>query len=73
VVGLKCSINRMNMKRDGMAWFTGFASTGLRIGFHDSQRVGHGIFSHGCVRVAGGHAEIVNHNTWSGVTTINVR
>jgi hypothetical protein len=72
VVGVKCSINHTNMKRDGMAWFTGFASTGLRIGFHDSQRVGSGIFSHGCVRVLCGSAATINANTWSGVTTINV-
>jgi hypothetical protein len=73
VVGVKCSIDHTNMKKDGMAWFTGFASTGLRIGFHDSQPVGRGIYSHGCVRVRCAHAATINANTWSGVTTINVK
>lgn len=72
LVGTKCSVNHTNMKKDGMAWFTGFQSTGLRIGFHNSQRVGTGIFSHGCVRVLCPIAEKINKNTWSGVTTIKV-
>jgi len=72
VVGTKCSIKHTNRSRDGMAWFTGFSSQGLRIGFHDSQRVGTGIFSHGCVRVCCDKAEIINQNTWSGKTAINV-
>ena len=72
LVGLKCTINHTNRKRDGMAWFTGFQSEGKRIGFHDSQTVGTGVFSHGCVRVCCDHARIINQNTWSGVTTINV-
>jgi hypothetical protein len=71
-VGVKCSVNHTNMHKDGMAWFTGFRSTGLRIGFHDSQRVGPGIHSHGCVRVPCGAAHEINLNTASGVTTINV-
>jgi hypothetical protein len=72
VVGVKCSINHTNKKKDGMAWFTGFKSEGLRIGFHDSQRVGKGIHSHGCVRVCCDKAKIINQNTWSGKTTIKV-
>jgi hypothetical protein len=71
-VGVKCSNNHTNMHRDGMAWFTGFRSTGMRIGFHDSQRVGPGIHSHGCVRVSCVAAREINANTSSGVTTINV-
>ncbi len=72
VVGVKCSIKHTNKKKDGMAWFTGFQSEGLRIGFHDSQRVGTGIHSHGCVRVCCDKAEIINKNSWSGKTTIQV-
>jgi len=72
VVGVKCSIKHTNRKRDGMAWFTGFANQGLTIGFHDSQHVGKGIHSHGCVRVCCDKAEIINKNTWSGKTTISV-
>lgn len=71
-VGVKCSIDHTNRKKDGMAWFTSFRSEGLRIGFHDSQRVGAGIHSHGCVRVCCSVARIINANTWSGRTTINV-
>jgi hypothetical protein len=71
-VGTKCSVNHTNRHRDGMAWFTGFRSEGLRIGFHDSQRVGRGIHSHGCVRVLCPVAKTINQNTWSEVTTINV-
>jgi Domain of unknown function (DUF4157) len=73
VVGVKCGINHTNAHKDGMAWFTGFASHGMRFGFHDSQRVGSGIHSHGCVRVCCNEARIINKNTWSGHTTINVR
>jgi hypothetical protein len=72
VVGTKCSKAHTNRKKDGMAWFTGFASEGLRIGFHDSQRVGKGIKSHGCVRVCCDKAQIINANSWSGKTVINV-
>jgi hypothetical protein len=71
-VGVKCSINHTNLKKDGMAWFTSFRSEGLRIGFHDSQPVGTGIHSHGCVRVCCSVARTINLNTWSGRTTINV-
>jgi len=72
IVGVKCSIKHTNKKKDGMAWFTGFQSENLRIGFHDSQRVGKGIHSHGCVRVCCDKAEIINKNSWSGKTTIQV-
>jgi len=72
VVGIKCGINHTNQKKDGMAWFTGFRSEGYRIGFHDSQRVGAGTHSHGCVRVLCPIARRINKNTWSDVTTINV-
>jgi hypothetical protein len=73
VVGVKCSINHTNMKKDGMAWFTGFQSEGMRIGFHDSQTVAKGVHSHGCVRVCCSVAELINKNTWSGKTTIQVK
>ena len=72
VVGTQCSINHTTRHRDGMAWFTGFASDGLRIGFHDSQKVGPACVSHGCVRVCCDKAEIINKNTWGGRTTITV-
>jgi hypothetical protein len=72
VVGNKCSINHTNRHKDGMAWFTGFASEGLRIGFHDSQKVGAGCVSHGCVRVCCDKAETINKNSWGGRTTITV-
>jgi len=70
VVGTKCTVNHTNMQRDGMAWFTGFQSQGLRIGFHDSQPVGAGFVSHGCIRVVCDVAALINRNTWSGVTRI---
>jgi Domain of unknown function (DUF4157) len=72
VVGTKCSVNHTNKKKDGMAWFTGFKSEGLRIGFHDSQPVGKGFQSHGCVRVCCDKAKIINENTWSEKTKIFV-
>lgn len=72
LVGKKCSINHTNRYKDGMAWFTGFRSEDLRIGFHNSQRVGPECRSHGCVRVCCDKAEIINRNTWSGRTLITV-
>lgn len=72
VVGQKCTINHTNRHRDGMAWFTAFRGTGLAIGFHDSQPVGPGCVSHGCVRVCCDKAEIINKNTWSRKTLITV-
>ena len=72
VVGKKCTIDHTNRHRDGMAWFTGFRSENLRIGFHNSQPVGPGCVSHGCVRVCCEAAEIINKNTWSRRTKIIV-
>jgi len=72
-VGKKCGIHHTNYHRDGMAWFTGFASENLRIGFHDSQPVGRGCVSHGCVRVCCDHAKTINEHTWSGRTLITVQ
>ncbi len=78
-VGVKCSVKHTNAitkkrrKPDGMAWFTGFASEGRRIGFHNSQPVGPGFVSHGCVRVCCDKAEIINKNSWSGKTNITVK
>jgi len=72
LVGPKCSINHTNSKKDGMAWFTSFRSEWLNIGFHNSQPVGKGIYSHGCVRVCCDPAKIINKNTWSKKTVINV-
>jgi hypothetical protein len=72
VVGVKCGRQHTNLHRDGMAWFTGFAAQDLRIGFHDSQVVATGVHSHGCVRVCCAQAKTINHNTWSGRTTIDV-
>src|ERR1051326_4375399 len=51
VVGYKCGPKHTNYSRDGMAWFTALKSRGLAFGFHNSQRVGIGIVSHGCIRV----------------------
>ncbi len=70
VVGNKCGPKHTNFKRDGMAWFTAFKSRGMAFGFHNSQRVGLGIVSHGCVRVACENAKTINQNSWSGVTKI---
>ena len=78
VVGLKGTKDHTNAKKDkkgnvdGMAWFTGFKSEGKRIGFHDSQPVGAGFESHGCVRVCCDKAEKINKYTSSGVTKITV-
>jgi hypothetical protein len=71
-VGLKCDSCHTNRYGDGMAWFTGLASQGLGIGFHNSQRVGPAFESHGCIRVSCEHARRINQETWSGHTTINV-
>jgi LysM repeat protein len=54
-----------------MGFFTGFASRDLAIGFHNSQRVGSGIESHGCVRVSCSHARTINRDT-SSSTVIEV-
>lgn len=73
VVGDKCSKSHTNLKKDGMAWFTGFAGQGLRIGFHDSQPVGPGFVSHACIRVCCDKAKIINSNSASGNTKISVK
>jgi Domain of unknown function (DUF4157) len=70
VVGVKCTAAHTNLKKDGMAWFTGFQSQGLRIGFHDSQPVGPGFVSHACVRVCCDKAKVINANSSSGKTKI---
>ena len=70
VVGYKCGPKHTNYSRDGMAWFTAFKSRGMAYGFHNSQRVGIGVVSHGCVRVSCDNAKKVNQNSWSGVTKI---
>ena len=70
VVGFKCGIKHTNYSRDAMAWFTAFKSRGMAYGFHNSQRVGIGIVSHGCIRVPCDNAKIINQNSWSGVTKI---
>ncbi|HPI55509.1 MAG TPA: L,D-transpeptidase [Chitinophagaceae bacterium] len=72
VVGFKCGAKHTNYKKDGMAWFTAFKSKGMAYGFHNSQRVGLGIVSHGCVRVSCEHAKIINQNSWSGKTKIKI-
>lgn len=71
-VGLKCSSCHTNGHRAGMAWFTGLASKGIQIGFHDSQPVGASFESHGCIRVNCGPAKTINQETWSRHTTIEI-
>jgi hypothetical protein len=73
IVGDKCGKSHTNLKKDGMAWFTGFAGQGLRIGFHDSQPVGPGFVSHACIRVCCDKAKIINSNSASGKTKISVK
>lgn len=70
VVGYKCGPKHTNYSRDGMAWFTAFKGRGMAYGFHNSQRVGIGVVSHGCVRVLCDNAKTINQNSWSGVTKI---
>ena len=72
VVGIKCGAKHTNMKRDGMAWFTALKSRGMAYGFHNSQRVGPGIVSHGCIRVSCEHAKTINQHSWSGKTKIKI-
>jgi hypothetical protein len=71
-VGVKCDQCHTNRHGDGMGWFTGFASRGRAIGFHNSQLVGPHFESHGCVRVSCSVAKTIHDNSSSGVTTINV-
>jgi hypothetical protein len=72
VVGNKCGAKHTNFKKEGMAWFTALKSRGMAYGFHNSQRVGIGVVSHGCIRVSCDHAKIVNQNSWSGKTKIKI-
>jgi Domain of unknown function (DUF4157) len=71
-VGIKCDQCHTNRHGDGMGWFTGFASQGRAIGFHNSQLVGPSHESHGCVRVSCSVARTINEHSSSGLTTINV-
>jgi hypothetical protein len=72
-IGRKCGRCHTNQCGDGMGWFTSFAND-LEFGFHNSQRVGGGVFSHGCVRVGApgncGPAQHIHDNTASGTTTV---
>jgi hypothetical protein len=72
-IGRKCGSCHTNQCGDGMGWFTGFHND-LEFGFHNSQRVGRGVHSHGCVRVGGrgncGPAQHIHDNTASGTTTV---
>jgi hypothetical protein len=71
-IGEKCTACHTNRKGAGMGWFTGFHN-GLEFGFHNSQSVGKGVFSHGCVRVAPcSCAKEIHDNTSSGTTTVCV-
>lgn len=72
IVGYKCGAKHTNYSRDGMAWFTAFKSRGMAYGFHNSQRVGIGVVSHGCVRVECATAKLINQNAWSGKTKIKI-
>jgi hypothetical protein len=72
LVGNKCGPLHTNFKRDGMAWFTALQSHGMVYGFHNSQRVGIGVVSHGCIRVSCDHAKTINQNSWSGKTKIKI-
>lgn len=72
VIGLKCGIKHTNLKKDGMAWFTAIKRYYMAIGFHNSQPVGKGIYSHGCIRVSCEHARIINENSWSNKTTVTI-
>ena len=72
IVGMKCGPKHTNRKRDGMAWFTALKSRELVYGFHNSQRVGIGVVSHGCIRVVCDHAKTINQNSWSGKTKIRI-
>lgn len=72
VVGNKCGTKHTNFKKDGMAWFTAFRSRGMAYGFHNSQRVGIGIVSHSCIRVACDSVKRINQNSWSGKTKLGL-
>lgn len=72
-VGVKCGENHTSYKRYNMAWFTAFKSTGMVIGFHDSQPLGAGRVSAGCVRTSCELARTINRDTKSDWTSIMVR
>jgi hypothetical protein len=71
LIGLKCTGCHTNQKAEGMGFYAGFHN-GLQIGFHNSQRVAKGTFSHGCVRVPCTRAKWIRDNSWSGTTTVCV-
>lgn len=71
-IGLKCTKFHTNRCGSGMGYFTGFYR-GLVIGFHNSQTLGHGIQSHGCVRCDCANAQMIRDHTWSGRTQVEVR
>jgi hypothetical protein len=72
-VGVKCGINHTSWEGYNMAWFTGFSSHGYRFGFHNSQPLGSGYRSAGCVRVSCEVANKINKHSSSGWTSIIVR
>jgi hypothetical protein len=72
-VGVKCGRNHTSWERYNMAWFTGFSSHGYRFGFHNSQPLGSGCRSAGCVRVSCEVANKINNHSSSGWTSIIVR
>ncbi len=72
-VGNKCGPDHTSWKRYNMAWFTAFSKTIYRIGFHNSQPLGAGFRSAGCVRMTCEDAKEINDNTVSNWTTIMVR
>jgi hypothetical protein len=69
-IGIKCSACHTNRKGAGMGWFASFKN-GFEFGFHNSQAVGPGVKSHGCIRVAPcSCAKEIHDNTDSGTTTV---
>jgi uncharacterized protein DUF4157 len=71
-IGLKCGRCHTNADGHGMAWLAAFHN-GIEYGFHNSQRVGSGVHSLGCVRVPGcACAREVHDNTASGTTSVCV-
>ncbi|MDY7091995.1 MAG: DUF4157 domain-containing protein [Acidobacteriota bacterium] len=72
VVGKKCGEKHTSWKRYNMAWFTAFKSSGMEFGFHNSQPVGKGLKSHGCVRVRCDKAKKIHDGSASNWTSIEV-
>jgi len=70
-VGVKCDQCHTNRHGDGMGWFTGLGSQGRAIGFHNSQLVGPGHESHGCIRVSCDVARTIQEHSSTGTTTID--